>query len=158
MGNSLRFSLVFTKMTGLRVKNCLVFPKMSRGVVVSPYSVEGVTENDGVGFRVRSSGFRLRSIAWLQRRTTASSFVLRDVERRKRNPLALGPLDFWNTFAKHDSLFQKSLLLAPRRWPAPWKARQFCVRRVPKDLEFCASTRKFQNSLLLLGNRNANQH
>jgi hypothetical protein len=118
------------------IANHCVFAKASRIVVVSPYILEGVTEKEGVGFGVRSSGFRLRSIAWLQLRTTASSFVLRDVERRKRNPLALGQLDFWNTFAKHDSPFQKSLLLSHVPPQSGWKTRRICAPPVPKMLEF----------------------
>ena len=42
--------LVFPKMTRVRHKKCLVFPKTSRGIVVSPYSFEGVTGKWGAGW------------------------------------------------------------------------------------------------------------
>ena len=45
-------------------------------------------------------------------------------------------LDFWNTFAKHDSLFQKSPLLACPGCDRFGKTRRFLIARVPKMLEF----------------------
>jgi hypothetical protein len=45
-------------------------------------------------------------------------------------------LDFWNTCAKHDSVFQKSPLLSPLGGDRLGKTRRFPNLRVPKDLEF----------------------
>jgi hypothetical protein len=45
-------------------------------------------------------------------------------------------LEYWNTFEKHDSLFQKSPLLAPSGGDRLCKTRRFQNTRVPKDLEF----------------------
>ena len=45
-------------------------------------------------------------------------------------------MDFWNTFAKHYSPFQKSPLLARSHSDRPCKTRQLLTTRVPKDLEF----------------------
>ena len=45
-------------------------------------------------------------------------------------------MDFWNTFGKHDSLFQKSPLLSPSGGDRLCKTRRFQNLRVPKDVEF----------------------
>jgi hypothetical protein len=45
-------------------------------------------------------------------------------------------LEYWNTFEKHDSLLQKSPLLAPSGGDRLCKTRRFPVQPVPIDLEF----------------------
>jgi hypothetical protein len=56
-------------------------------------------------------------------------------------------LDFWNSFAKHDSVFQKSLLLAQAVRRHPWKTRCYCERGVPKMLEFAPHGESSKNTL-----------
>ena len=56
-GRNSGIARVFAKMSRMAVKKCPVFPKRSRGVVVSPYSFEGVTEKCArVGSRSRTEG------------------------------------------------------------------------------------------------------
>jgi hypothetical protein len=57
----------------------------------------------------------------------------------------LGILDYWNTFAKHDSMFQKSLLLSHAPSPNVWKTSWICEPAVPKMLEFAPPGQSSKN-------------
>jgi hypothetical protein len=72
-----------------------------------------------------------------------SAFFFRDATTRggckkseERGARSFGVLAFWNTLAEHDSMFQKSLLLARSHCDRPCKTRRFLLACVPKMLEF----------------------
>jgi hypothetical protein len=52
---------------------------------------------------------------------------------------AMGFLDYWNTFGKHDSLFHKSGVLERPPGLGPYKSSNFSPLHVPKLLEFALS-------------------
>jgi hypothetical protein len=57
-------------------------------------------------------------------------------------------LEYWNTLEKHDSLFQKSPILAPSGGDRLCKARRFRKVLIPKDLEFAPDGQSSKNQLV----------
>jgi hypothetical protein len=57
-------------------------------------------------------------------------------------------LDFWSTLREHDSLFQKSPILAPSGGDRLCKKRRLCKVLIPKVLEFAPDGQSSKNQLV----------
>ena len=82
--------------------------------------------------------------AWLFSRTRLSQNCHRSFTSPGVRSAAL--LDFWNTFAKHDSLFQKSLLLSHLLLRDGLENRRISSTTCSKNARIRTSWAKFQNS------------